>query len=241
MKLRYHRAMRTPPLGTSILCLLVAFGCARADRIELRPATVRFVGTGKATLVHATPYEKNGRHIPDPPCAWTSSDDSVVKVAGQGNDATLTSVAAGRATVRCAIGGARAELPVEVRVVSRISVRPDHVDLKVTDAPAPLSLFVEAWDDQGAPLANRSAVVTCTSEEVCRGDARGQVWPVGPGETTARVEIEGIVLTIPVKVLEGRSAEARPKAVKENPMLEIERKVRERERAEAAAREKAAR
>lgn len=239
--MRYHGVMRTPPLLSTLLGLLAAAGCARADRIELRPATVRFVGKGKSTVIHATPYEKNGRHIPDPPCGWSSSDERVVTVAGEGNDATLTSVAAGRAAVRCTIGGARAELPVEVRLVARISVRPDRAELKVSDAPAPLVLSVEAWDDEGVPLASRSAVVLCASEDVCRGDARGQVWPVGPGETTARVEIEGAGVTIPVKVEEGRSADGRPKAVKGNPMLEIERKVRERERAEAAAREKAAR
>jgi hypothetical protein len=228
--------MRTPSAAIATVAVLLGLSslsaCARADRIELAPSTVRFVGVGKATEVHATPYEKNGRHIPDPPCIWSSSDEKVVKVAGRGNDATVTSAAPGTASVRCTIGGAVAELPVTVRIVSRITVRPERADLKVVDAPAPLQLTVEAFDDQGTPVASRSALVLCQSEAVCRGDARGQVWPVGPGETTARVELEGASVSIPVKVVEGRSADARPKAVKGNPMLEIEKLVREREKAE---------
>ncbi len=215
--------------------------CAKADRIELQPATVRFVGVGKSTEIHAVPYERNGMHIPDPPCTWTSGDEKVVKVAGRGNDATLTAVAPGSAAVRCTIGSARAELPVTVRVVSRITVRPERADLKVVDAPAPLALTVEAFDDQGAPVASRTALVVCQDEAVCRGDSRGQVWPVGPGETTARVEVEGAAVTLPVKVAEGRSADARPQLFKgkDNYAAEIERQYNERQKAEERARQRA--
>jgi len=225
----------------ALLAIPLLAACAKADRIELQPPTVRFVGVGKATEIRATPYERNGLHIPDPPCSWTSTDEKVVKVAGRGNDATLTAVAPGSAMVRCTIGSARAELPVTVRVVSRIAVRPERADLKVIDSPTPLALAVDAFDDQGTPVASRSALVVCQDEAVCRGDARGQLWPVGPGETTARVEIEGASVTLPVKVVEGRSAEARPQPFKgkENYAAEIERQYNEKQRAEEKARLKA--
>ncbi len=228
------------PLALPVSLLLLA-ACAKADRIELQPPTVRFVGVGKSTEIHATPYERNGMHIPDPPCTWTSGDEKVVKVAGRGNDATLTAVAPGSALVRCTIGAARAELPVTVRTVSRITVRPERAELKVVDAPAPLALSVDAFDDQGAPVASRSALVTCQDEAVCRGDSRSQLWPVGPGETTARVEIEGASATLPVKVVEGRSADARPQPFKgkENYAAEIERQYNEKVKAEEKARLKA--
>jgi hypothetical protein len=76
---------------------------------------------------------------------------------------------------------------------------------------------------------------------VCRGDGRGQVWPVGPGETTAQVEVEGAGFSVPVKVAEGRSPDARPKPMKENPMIEIERIVKERDARRAKEAEKAER
>jgi hypothetical protein len=225
----------------ALLAILVLAACAKADRIELQPPTVRFVGVGKSTEVHALPYERNGLHHPDPPCTWSSSDEKVVKVAGRGNDATLTSVAPGAAAVRCAIGAAFADLAVTVRVVSRLAVRPARAELKVVDAPTPLALSVDAFDDQGAPVTGRSALVVCQDEGVCRGDARGQLWPVGPGETNARVEIEGASATLPVKVVEGRSADARPQAFKgkENYAAEIVRQLDERKKAEEKARLKA--
>ncbi len=234
------RRMRSRLLQlTAPLWAIVLASCSRADRIELQPPAVRFVGAGKAVQVHAAPYERNGRHHPDPPCTWSSSDEKVVKVAGRANDAALTAVGAGAAVVRCTIGAAVAELPVQVRVVSRIAVRPERADLKVVDVPTPLALQVEAFDDQGTPVSSRTAAVVCQDESVCRGDGRGQVWPVGPGETTARVDIEGASVSLPVKVVEGRSAEARPRLVKGDPMAEIEKFVRDREKAERAAREKA--
>jgi hypothetical protein len=226
--------MPTRPAALAAL-LALALACARPARIELAPARVAFVGLGKSTTVKASPYGANGRFLPDPPCAWTSSDERVVTVAPRANEVTITAAGAGTAVVRCTIGRAVGELPVEVRVVSRLAVRPERLDLTVGDTPAPAALAVEAFDDRGAPVVGRAPVVICESEQVCRGDARGQVWPVGPGETTARVTVEGAAAAVKVKVTEGRSAGARPKAVKGNPMEEVERLWNEKLKKEAAA------
>ncbi len=232
--------MRLSASAAAASLALALASCARADRIELQPARVDFVGAGKTTSVRAMPYASNGRFLPEPPCAWSSSDEQVVRVAAKANEATLTAIGRGSAVVRCAIGDARAELPVQVRVVARLAVRPERLDLKVQDERVPQPLTVEAFDDTGRPLVGRAAVVTCASEEVCRGDARGQVWPVGPGATTARVEIEGAAVELPVKVTEARSADARPKAVKGNPMEEIEREWNKKLEEERKAAERAA-
>ncbi len=221
----------------SSLAVLALAACARADRIELQPSRLTFVGVGKATQVRALPYAKNGRFVPEPPCTWSSSDERVVRVAARGNEATLTTAGPGSALVRCAIGRAAAELPVQVRVVARLVVRPERLELKVVDTPTPQLLEVQAFDGAGVPFAGRPPFVTCASEAVCRGDGRGQVWPVGPGETTARVELEGAAVEIAVKVKEGRSPEARPKAVTGNPMEEIEREWNKKLEAERKAAE----
>ncbi|HYD39832.1 MAG TPA: hypothetical protein VEB43_03300 [Anaeromyxobacter sp.] len=232
--------MRSYATAAAASVALALASCARADRIELQPARVDFVGAGKTTQVRAMPYASNGRFLPEPPCAWSSSDEQVVRVAAKANEATLTAAGRGSAVVRCTVGGARAELPVQVRVVARLSVKPERLELKVQDERVPQPLAIEAFDDTGRPLVGRAAVVTCASEEVCRGDARGQVWPVGPGVTSARVELEGAAVEIPVKVTEARSADARPKAVQGNPMEEIEREWNKKLEAERKAAEKAA-
>ena len=76
-------------LAASLASLLLA-ACAKADRISVEPSALRFAGRGKSTEVHATPYGRNGRPIPDPPCSWSSSDDKVATVTGRFNAATVT-------------------------------------------------------------------------------------------------------------------------------------------------------
>jgi hypothetical protein len=216
----------------AVVPLLLA-ACGGPARVDLDPGTLRFAGKDKTAKVHATPYEKNGRPVPAAVCAWSSTDEKVATVKGAHNNATVTSVGPGTAAIRCALGSLVAEVPVTVRVASKLTVRPERAELKVLDEPTPLALRVEAFDDQGTPLTGRTAAVTCANEDVCRGDGRGQLWAVGAGETTATVEVEGATASLAVKVIEARSAEARPRAVKGNPMEEIERKVRERDAAEA--------
>jgi hypothetical protein len=220
--------MRALLLALPAAALLFA-ACSKADRIEMDPGSLRLVGRGKSARIHATPFERNGRRVPDQLCTWSSSDEKVVTVSGARNDATVTAAGPGTAAVRCALGGASGEVPVVVRVVARVSVVPERADLRVVDEPTPFPLRVEAFDDQGAAVPVRAAIVTCASEDVCRGDGRGQLWPVGPGETTAQVEVDGAETTLTVKVVEGRSADARPRLVTGDPMEEIERAVRKRE------------
>lgn len=215
----------------AVAALLVA-GCSKAERIELDPGSIRFAGTGKSSRVHATPLDRRGQPVPDQTCAWSSSDEKVATVKGVHNDATVTAAGPGSAAVRCTIGGVTVESPVVVRVVTRVTVKPAQAELKVQDTPAPLALEIQAFDDQGAPFAGRVAAVSCASEDVCRGDARGQLWAVGAGDTIATVEIEGARATLPVHVVDRRTAEGKPRAVKGNPMEEIERAVKARDEAE---------
>lgn len=222
------------------LALLVApallAACGGAARVDLEPGTLQLSGRGQAARVQATPRERNGRPAPSERCRWSSSDPAVATVEADANAARVVSVGPGAATVRCTIGSVVAELPVTVRVVARLSVRPERAELRMLDEPTPLALQVEAVDDRGAPVPGRIVNVTCASEDVCRGDARGQLWATGAGETTARVEVEGVRVTLPVKVVDARTAEGKPRAVKGDPMLEIERAVRERDAEERARR-----
>jgi hypothetical protein len=105
-----------------------------------------------------------------------------------------------------------------------VDVEPRKVELRMQDEPVPLALRVIAHDDGGAPVLGRTAFSRCANEEVCRGDARAQLWAVGPGDTTAVVEVEGArSAEIAVHVVDARTAAGKPKAVKGNPMEEIER------------------
>jgi hypothetical protein len=233
-------APRALALSLVVLAAPLA-ACDSVARVELTPASLRFGVRGQTAKVHAAPVAKNGRPLPAQACRWSSSDPNVATVSGPANDAVVTAAGPGSARITCAVGGVAAGLDVLVRVVARVDVEPRRVELRMLDEPAPVPLRIVAVDDGGAQVLGRTATARCASEEVCRGDGRGQLWPVGPGDTTAVVEVEGARSPeIAVHVVDARSADARPKAVKGNPMEEIERKYLKKVAEEKQAAERAA-
>jgi hypothetical protein len=230
--------MRAAHILAPALLLLAA--CGGPARVDLEPGSLKLFGRGQTAALHATPREKSGKPVPAETCAWSSSDPKVATVAGKGNDATVTSVAPGTATVACAIGKVKAEVTVAVRVVARIQLGIEKAELVRTDEHQPLLVPVQVFDDEGAPVAGRIVATRCASEDVCRGDARGQLWAVEAGTTTATVSVEGISASLPVVVRDERTEATKPKTLKKGYMEDLEREVRQREAAEAAAAAKAA-
>jgi hypothetical protein len=236
-------AMRTTSRAALLAAAALSLAACRdaPARIDLDPPSLRFGVRGQTARVHATPVARNGKVVPDNACAWSSTNEAVARASGPHNDATVTATGPGTASVVCRIGDLEATVAVQVRVVSRVSVAQARADLRMTDEPAPLPLQISAFDDAGAAVQGRAAFSRCANEDVCRGDARGQLWAVGPGATTAVVEVEGArSAEIPVTVVDARTAAGRPQAVRGNPMEAIEREVRKREAEERKAAERAA-
>jgi hypothetical protein len=231
---------RALALSAAVLAAPLA-ACDSVARVELTPASLRFGMAGQTARVHAAPTAKNGQPLPAEACKWSTSDAKTATVAGPANDAVVTAVGPGSARITCAVGGVTAEVDILVRVVTKVEVSPQKVELRMLDEPAPVALQVLAVDDTGAQVLGRMTSARCASEDVCRGDARGQLWAVGPGDTTAVVEVEGArSAPIAVHVVDARSTGAKPKAVKGNPMDEIERKYLKKVAEEKKAAEKAA-
>jgi len=226
--------MRLRPSHVLLASIALA-GCEKPARVELDPPSLRFSARGQTAKVHATPYDQRGKPLPDLVCKWSSTDDHVATAAGPHNEATVTAAGPGAAGVRCAVEGLVAEARVAVRLVSRIAVDPARLDLQVKDTPEPFALRVDAFDDAGGLVAGKTAAVRCENEAVCRGDQRGQVWPVGGGDTRAVVEVDGARGEVPVHVADARSAALKPRSVRGDPMAEYEKLVLDREKAEKAA------
>jgi len=231
--------MRVLPLALPAL-LLLACGQQPA-RITLEPTGARLFGRGQQAKLHANPVSKRGEPLQKFACAWSSSDEKVATVKGMHNDAVVTATGAGSAAIRCSIGAVLAEASVAVRLAGRVEVRPAAVDLVMLDEPQPVALQIQVFDDQGALLTGRAPFIRCGNEEVARGDARGQLWAVGPGEARCTVEVGDARADVTARVKDSRSAAARPAAVKGNPMEELERQYlreeakRKREAEKAAA------
>jgi hypothetical protein len=225
-------------LRLALPALLLA-ACGGPVRVEIEPTSLAFTGRSQTGLLHATPRAKGGKPLPDARCAWSSSDPRVVTVTARGNDASVSSVGPGAATVTCAVGGVLASAPVSVRVVARLVLGQASAALELADDRRPLAVKLEAFDDQGSPVAGRLVLTRCDDEEVCRGDTRGQLWATGAGKATATVEIDGVRATLPVTVTDLR-VDSKPKVVKKDYMDQLERENRAREAREAAAAAKAA-
>ncbi len=237
---RYHaRAMRALRLALpALLPALLLAACGGPVAVEIEPPSLRFSGRSQNGLLHATPRAKGGKSLPDARCAWSSSDLKVATVTARGNDVTVTSAGPGSATVTCAIGDLLASAPVQVRVVTRVTLGLERAALELRDDRQPLALKPQAFDDQGAPVTGRLVLTRCDDEEVCRGDARGQLWPIGAGKAIATVEVDGIKVVLPVTVKDLR-VDSKPKLVKKDYMEELDREARVREAKEAAAAAKA--
>jgi len=222
------------------LALLALAGCGGAASVELSPSSLQFGVRGQTAKVHASPFARNGKPVPEERCRWATSDAKVATVAGPANDVVVTAAGPGTARVTCAIGDVTAELSVLVRVVAKVEVLPAEIELQLRDDPSPSRLRISAVDDTGAPVVERPMLSRCAREEICRGDGRGQLWAVGPGDTTAWVEIEGArSADVKVHVVDVRSADAKPRAVKGNPMEKYEREYQRRLAEEKKAAEKA--
>lgn len=222
-------AMRATLLSTLALLTFTACGSQQPARITLDPTGARLFGRGQQAKLHANPVSKRGEPLQKFACAWSSSDEKVATVVGKHNDATVTAAGPGSATVRCIIGDVVAEASVAVRLAGRVEVKPTKVDLVMLDEPQPVALQIQSFDDQGALLVGRAPFIRCQNEEIARGDSRGQLWAVGPGETTCSVEVGDAKAEVGASVKDSRSADAKPKAVKGNPMEEIEKQYQREE------------
>jgi len=225
--------MHTLRLPAPLLAAALLAGCGGGPaRIDLDPPSVRLGVRGQVAKVHATPRDRNGKSLPAERCAWSSSDEKVAAVKGA-NDAEVTAVGPGEAKVVCRIGEAVAELPVLVRVVSKVVATPLAVELRMLDEPRPFPVAVEAFDDAGGRVVGRHATSHCANEEVCRGDSVPHLWAVGPGATTAYIEVEGARSeVIQVRTVDSRSEAAKPKRVTGNPMEAYEKEYQRRLKAQ---------
>ncbi len=210
----------------ALLALPLAAACSSPARIALDPPSAQLFGRGQVVKVHASAFARNGRPLPDSVCRWSSSDEKVATVTGPHNEATVTAVGPGRAVVRCQMGSLSAEVGVSVRFVTRIEVTPARVEVKILDRAEPTPLEVRAFDQDGAPIPGRVAVTRCDNEEVCRGDNRGQLWGVAPGESRVTVEVDEARAEVTARVVDARTAEGKPRRVKGNPMLDYEKAVK---------------
>lgn len=217
-------SLRSSALPAALLGATILLpACDRAARVEVEPSVVRFHSLDQTRTLRARVFTSDGKALPREVCAWSIAEPRVASVKSVPGGAVVQSTGPGSTTITCQVGPVRAEIPVTVRLAARVDVDPPSLDLAVRDEAAAAPLRITVIDTEGKPIQDRPASSRCDDEAVCRGDDRGQVWPVGPGSTSATVTVDGATAVIPVKVRDARTAEGRPRPVKGNPMLDVER------------------
>jgi hypothetical protein len=212
-----------------------AAGCGGPVRVAVDPPAVQLYARGQSARVRAVALAADGRALPGRHCAWDSADARVATATSQGNELTVTAAGPGSTALRCRVGAVVVELPVSVRVLSRLEVSPSAPELRLGDAPRPQALEVRAFDQDGRPATPRRLLSRCLDEAVCRGDDRGQLWPVAPGASDAEVEADGLIQRLRATVVDARSAAGRPRAVKRDPTEPYRRAAEALEREAAGA------
>jgi hypothetical protein len=211
------------PLSLLPAAVLLLAACDSPSRVVLDPPSLQLHARGQSLPIHASAFASNGRPLPQQICRWSSSDEKVATVSGPHNQATVTAVGPGTAAARCNIGSLTVEAQVVVRVVAKVEASPQRLELKMLDKPEPVVLEIRVFDTEGRPLTGRVTTTRCQDENVCRGDGRGQLWAVGPGDSPVFVEVEGVQTQVAAHVVDARTAEGKPRRVKGNPMLDYEK------------------
>jgi uncharacterized protein YjdB len=199
----------------SLLGLLVAAGCGGADRlaggeaagpevaaIALTAASVTLSAVGSSEVVTARVVDAQGRPLPQPQVAWSSSDLTVADVTGSGASAVITARAPGRAVITARAGGRSAAIEVRVVTIRAITVSPATLNLRAADH-RDLVATVDAG--AGEVVALRW---TSSNPDVATVTADGRVTGVTTGATSIRVEAEAdprIGATVAVNVLPPRT------------------------------------
>ncbi len=189
-----------------------------------RPPASGSWAPGKSTEVRATPYERNGRPIPDPPVRLVLQR----REGGEGRrprERRRRGLGRRRGAPPSAAPSARQWPSCRCRSgwwpgsPSGRSARSS----RWWTPPRRSRLEVEAFDDLGAKVAagRRSSPARARRSAAATRAARCGRW--GPARPRRGWSSRAPRRRVPVRVVEGRSADARPQAVKGNPMEEIER------------------
>ncbi len=124
---------------------------------------------------------------------WSSNDDSIAEVT---SDGVVIAKNIGTAQVSAVSGEFEASLEVHVLgpPVATMNVRPDG---EVIAIGGTVTLVVELFDAQNAPILDaRTVVYTSSDENVLTVDDQGVVTAEAPGAASITVTVEGIEATV---------------------------------------------
>ena len=156
--------------------------------VNVSPATAR-ITVGENTQLQAVPVGQQGEPLPGREVSWSSSDDAVARVSGQG---VVTAVAAGTATIR-----ASSEGQVGVSIVTVVPVPVASVEIAPSSASISVGenvqLTATTRDAAGGVLTDRPVTWTSSQVDVAIVSSAGLVVGLKAGTATIEAVSEGKV------------------------------------------------
>ena len=156
----------------------------RPVEVRVSPATATLTAVGDTIRLSAEALDANGHPAPGLELSWSTSDEAVATVDGNG---LVSAVGAGTATIRASAGSlaATAEVTVEQRA-TRVRVSPDTATL--TAVGDTVRLTAEAFDRNDHPAPAAEFTWTSLDNTVATVDEDGLVTAVALGWTVVRAE-----------------------------------------------------
>lgn len=161
---------------------------AQVASVEVTPQSVAVNALGEMVEFSAVARDADGSTLPDVPITWSSSDDAVATVDGNG---VATAQGNGTAMIVATAEGesGSGELVVEQEVTG-VSVEPDVASLAEGDV---LEFSAAAVDANGNPVTGAEVVWSSTDPEVVTVDETGLAEAVGRGEARVLAEVDEFV------------------------------------------------
>ena len=179
------------PRRTLLLPFLALAACGEGTPpVDPRPAEVASVevtapaaavAVGESMQMGATPRGRGGAAIPGAPVAWSSSNETVATVTGNGR---VTGIAAGQATIRATSGGRTGETTITVAPAAAASIEIQPGGEIQLAADGSIQLRVLARTTAGAAIGQVPATWTSSDPQVARVTEDGMVH-AGFGGTAA--------------------------------------------------------
>ena len=169
-----------------------------AGSVVIEPSSATLKSLGETVQLTATVLDQKGQPVADAVVIWTSSDDVVATVSGQG---LVTAVKNGTATITGRSGNATASIPVTVmQSVGSIAIEPSTATLMSLGETVQLTATV--LDQNRQPVSDAVVMWMSSDAGVATVSGQGLVTAVKNGTATITGRSSNATASIPVTVMQ---------------------------------------
>jgi uncharacterized protein YjdB len=190
----------TARIGTATVQVLATGVPGPAAMITITPATVMLDAIGATANLQALLRDQHDNPISGRNPAWSSTDESIVRV---GTDGRVTAVSPGTATVRATLDGATGEAMVTVAPVPTfIAIVPPAPQLAAVGATVQLEALAQDRNGNPVEVPAENYVWTTTNALVADVTTTGLVTATGAGSALVRAALGNVVGEAQVTVVQ---------------------------------------